>query len=143
MKEFDVPLKAETMEAVLDLAALKTPPGEYTVAFYGSAVTKYRSNPDAVKVAENEQKTAEQEAVAAAAAAAKLAEEAKAAPAEKKAEADSAAKAAAEKAKAADAAKVSAAQRMKAATESAAPKDTVDIVVSEPIRVVIKAADKK
>ena len=66
-------------------------------------MTKYRSNPDAVKAAEDEQKTAEQKALAAAADATKLADEAKAAPAEKKAEADNAAKAAAEKLKAAEA----------------------------------------
>ncbi len=44
---FDASLTAETSEAVLDLAALKTPPGEYVVAFYGSAVAKYRTQPDA------------------------------------------------------------------------------------------------
>lgn len=142
MKEIEVPLKATSAEAVLDLATLKTPPGEYTVAFYGPGVTKYRYNPDAVKVAEQEQKTAEQEALAAAAMASKLADEAKAAPAEKKAEADGAAKSAAEKAKAADAMKAAATTRCKAVTESAAPKDTVDIVVSEPIRIVIKPAGK-
>ena len=31
--------------AVLDLAALKTPPGDYLIAFYGSAVAKYRQQP--------------------------------------------------------------------------------------------------
>ncbi len=84
VKEFDVPLKAASPEAVLDLAALKTPPGEYTVAFYGPAVVKYRHNPDAVRTAEQEQKKAEQEALAIAEAAKKLADEAKAAPAGKK-----------------------------------------------------------
>ena len=143
VKEIDVPMKAGAADAVLDLATLKTPPGEYTVAFYGPAVTKYRYNPDAVKAAEQEQKKAEEEAVAAAETAKKLEEEAKAAPAEKKAEVESAAKAAAEKLKAMDAVKASAASRMKAATAAAEPKDTVDIVVSEPIRIAIKAADKK
>lgn len=38
---FDVSLTAETADAVLDLAALKTPPGDYLIAFYGSAVAKF------------------------------------------------------------------------------------------------------
>jgi hypothetical protein len=39
---FDAPLDADSSEAVLDLAKLKTPPGEYLIAFYGSGVAKYR-----------------------------------------------------------------------------------------------------
>lgn len=38
---FDLPLTADSSEAVLDLAALKIPPGDYRIAFYGNAVTKY------------------------------------------------------------------------------------------------------
>jgi regulator of protease activity HflC (stomatin/prohibitin superfamily) len=106
-------------------------------------VTKYRHNPDAVKTAEKEQTKAEQEAAAIAEAAKKLADEAKAAPIEKRAEADNAAKTAAEKLKAADAMKTEATRRMKAATDAAAPKDTADIVVSEPIRILVKPADTK
>src|SRR5690606_34826410 len=49
IKEFELPVKATATEAVIDLAALKTPPGDYTLAFYGSAVAKYSYNPDAVK----------------------------------------------------------------------------------------------
>lgn len=143
MKEIDVPMKAEAAEAVLDFATLKAAPGEYAIALYGPAVTKYRYNPDAVRIAEREQKKAEQEALTAAEAAKKLAEEAKIAAPEKKAELEAAAKEAAEKAKTADVVKVDAAKRMKAATETAEPKDTVDIVVSEPIRIVLKPADKK
>jgi hypothetical protein len=142
-KELDVPLKATNMETALDFATLKTPPGEYTFAFYGPAVIKYRHNPDAVRTAEQEQKKAEQEALAIAEAAKKLADEAKAAPAEKKTEADNAAKAAVEKLKVAEAMKTTAASRMKAATDAATPKDTAEIVVSEPIRILIKPADKK
>ncbi len=142
-KEIDVAINAPTSEAVLDLVALKTLPGEYVIAFYGSATTKYRYNPGAVKAAEEEQTKAEQEALALAAAAKKLADDAKAAPADKKTEAENAVKAVAEQQKIADAAKVEAAKRMKAATDTAMPKDTVDIVVSEPIRILIKPADTK
>jgi hypothetical protein len=130
VKEIDIPMKAEKAEAVLDLGALKTPPGEYTVAFYGTAVSKYRYNPAAVPLAEADQKKAEQTAIAAAAEAKKLA-----------ATDANAAKTAAEKQKQADAAMASATKRMKEITTAAEPKDTVDIVVSEPVRISVKAAE--
>ena len=44
---FEIPLKAETHEVELDLAALKAKPGEYTIAFYGGGIAKYRYNPKA------------------------------------------------------------------------------------------------
>jgi hypothetical protein len=142
-KEIDVATGDATSQAVLDLAALKTPPGEYAIAFYGSATTRYRNNLEAMQTAVEAQATAEQEALALADAAKKLADEAQAAPADKKAQAEDAAKAAAERQKTADAAKVVAVQRAKAATDAAVPTDTVDIVVSEPIRILIKPTDEK
>jgi len=132
MKEIDIPVKAATGEVALDLAALKTPPGEYTLALYGSAVSKYRYNPAAVALAEAAEKKAQQEAAVAADEAKKIA-----------ATDASAAKVAAEKQKQAEATMAEASKRMKTATEAAAPKDTVDIFVSEPIRLVVKPADKK
>ena len=39
--KFDLSLVNDQSEAVLDLGRLKTPPGDYTVAFYGGAVAKY------------------------------------------------------------------------------------------------------
>lgn len=129
MKEFDIPLKASTHEAVLDLAALKVLPGDYTLAFYGSAVSKYRYNPAALPAAEAEQKKAEQLASVAATEAKKLA-----------ATDANAAKVAAEKQKQAEAAMADATKRMKSISAAAEPKDTVDIIVSRPIRISIKAA---
>ena len=41
---FDVSLTSDSSEVTLDLAALKTPPGDYLIAFYGSAVAKYQSS---------------------------------------------------------------------------------------------------
>ena len=143
VKAIDIPLKAAGSEVVLDLAALKTPPGEYALVLYGSAVAKYRSNPEAVKLAEEEQKKAEQEAIAIAEAARKLADEAKAAPPDKKSEAENTAKAAIGKQKSAEAAKADAAKRMKAATDAASPRDIVDIVVAEPIRIRVTPKDQK
>lgn len=39
-------IDSEKDEAVIDLARTKTPPGEYTIAFYGGAVQKYASDPE-------------------------------------------------------------------------------------------------
>ncbi len=126
MKEIDIPVKAATAEAVLDLATLKTAPGDYTLALYGTAVSKYRYNPAAVPLAEAEQKKAEL-ALHAAEEAAK-----KAAAAE--------AEAARTTMKQAQATMAGATKRMKAAETAAAPTDTVDIIVSAPIRLSVKAA---
>ncbi len=143
VKELEIPLNAPVTDAVIDLGALKIPPGEHTLAFLGGAVAKYRYNLAALQSAEDAQKKADQEAATAAAEAKKLADEAAAAPAEKKAVADQSAKVAADKQKAADAAKVEAANRVKAATTVATAADTVDILVSEPIRILVKPEDKK
>ena len=143
VKPIDIPIKAPRSEVVLDLAALKTPPGEYALVLHGSAVAKYRYNPEAVKLAEEERKKTEQEAIAVAEAADKLAREAKTAPPGKKTEVGNAAKAALGKRKSAEAAKAGAARRMKAATDAATPRDIVDIVVAEPIRVLVTPKDQK
>lgn len=50
-RPFDVSLTSDASQAVLDLAALKTPPGDYVISFYGSAVAKYCSNAEATKAA--------------------------------------------------------------------------------------------
>jgi hypothetical protein len=139
----DIPLNAAAAQAAFDLAALKAKPGEYVIALYGSQTTKYRYNLPAVKVAEEAQKKAEARAASQAALAKKLADEAQAAPADKKAQADQVAKAAAEQQQAAEAAKTQAAARLKAATDAAAPTLTSEVIVSEPIRIVVKPADGK
>ena len=46
---FDVSLASESSEVTLDLAALKTSPGDYLIAFYGSAVAKYQSGETTAK----------------------------------------------------------------------------------------------
>jgi hypothetical protein len=45
----DVKLTADSSQAVLDLAKLKTPPGDYVIAFYGSAVAKYQAHGKSAK----------------------------------------------------------------------------------------------
>lgn len=104
---FDVSLKEDASETVLDLAKLKPAPGLYTIAFYGSAVAKYSYNTAAVTEAELALEVAK-----------KSAEQA---PAEEQ-----------DKAKAAVA---SAEKRLQAVQKEAAPKDIVDIIVSKPIQI--------
>ena len=140
VKEIDLPIKAATSEAVLDLAALKTPPGDYTLAFSGIGVTKHRPNQDDVKSAEEQQKRATEEVAALAAAAKAQSEKAGTAPAEEKEGATKAAKAATEKHKTAEAALAESSKRLKTLTDAAATKDILDFIVSDPIRVSVKTA---
>ncbi len=170
---FDVPLTADTSEAVLDTAKLKTPPGDYTLAFYGSAVAKYAYNLPAVEAAEvaldaAKKKAADLKAETKAVSDAVAALEAVEAPAttestEGKSEepeadaariaeavADSTAELDAAKARldelkamqaAADKEVVAATSRHKAAVSRSNPKDIVDIVVSQPVRIRVNAAE--
>lgn len=140
VKPITVPIKASTAEAVLDLAALKTPPGDYVLAFSAIAVVKHRANADIVKVAEEEQTRASQEVAARTAAAKDLAQRAAQAPDAEKPEAARAAAAAVENQKSAEAALARASAHLKAMTAAVAPKDILDFLVSEPIRIAVKAA---
>jgi len=140
---FDVSLKADQSEAIFDLAKLKAPPGDYLIAFYGSAVAKYRYNPEAVAAAQFAHQRAQQEAAEVTKEAERLAQGAATAAEDQKAEAEKAVQAFAEKKKAADAALAAAAKRVQEATTQAQPKDIVDIIVSEPIAIRVKAAETK
>jgi hypothetical protein len=141
MKDIDLPIKAGTSEVVVDLAALKTPPGDHTLTFSGIAVTKYRPNPEALQKAEAEQKKAAEEAASLTAAAKALAAKIATVPAEEKAEATNASKLATQKQKEAEAALAEANARLKKATDAAAAKDILDFVVSEPIHISVKKAE--
>lgn len=137
---FDLSLTADTSQATIDLAALKTPPGEYLVAFHGGAVAKYRHHPEAVAAAEAAQKKALQDVAALEAEAKQAADAAQAAPAEKKNEAGQAVAAVTARLKAAQDALAAANERLRKAAEAAQPADIVDIVVSEPIEIHVKPA---
>ena len=139
--KFDLPLDADSSEALLDLA--KTPPGEYLIAFYGSAVAKHRHNVGAIAVAEREHTQAQETAIGLAAEVKRLAEQAKAASAKSKTDAEQSLAAAAAAKKAADAAVAAAAKRLAAAKSQANPKDIVDIIVSEPIKIRVNPAESK
>lgn len=140
---FDLPLTADSSEAVLDLAALKTPPGDYLIAFYGGAVAKYSHNPDAVAAAEAAQAKATQELQQLDSETAQLKEQAKSASGDEKSKIDEQIKAMAASRKTLAAAVDAAAKRVKTATAAAKPKDIVDIIVSEPLAIRVTPAETK
>ncbi len=140
---FDVSLTADSSQAVLDLAALKTPPGDYLIAFQGNTVAKYRHRLDMVAAAEESRRKAAQEIATLEAEAKKLAEAPVAETAEKKLEAENAVKAVAEKQKVATATLAAAMAELTRATQRAQPTDIVDIVVSEPITIRVKSPESK
>jgi len=135
MKPIDLPIKATTAEAVVDLAALKTPPGDHVLAFRGISVCKHRANPAIVKMAEEEQKRASDQVAALTAAAAAAAEKAAKAPDAEKAAAAADAAIAVAKQKGAEAALAEATRHLKAMNDAVVPKDILDFLVSEPIRI--------
>lgn len=142
-RPFDLPLTADSSEAVLDLAALKTPPGDYLIAFYGGAVAKYSHNPGSIAIAEASHAKATQDLQQADLESKRLADEAKAASGEQKTKIDQQLKAITAKRKSLAAAVEAAAKRVKTATNAAKPKDIVDIIVSEPIAIRVLPAESK
>lgn len=122
---FDVSLTTGGSQAVLDLNALKPAPGDYLIAFYGSAVAKYRHRLDDVAAAEDAIRKAEADLKALAA------------------EAAAGAKGLVERQKAAEEALAAAKNKLNQATAVAQPRDIVDIVVSEPIAIRVKPAESK
>lgn len=140
---FDISLAAEKSEAVLDLATLKTPPGEYTVAFLGGAVAKYRHNVGRLKPAEESKQQATQAVATLEAEVKRLTDEAAAAAADKKADAEKVATEAKAKLKAAQDALNAANEQLKKITDMAQPRDIVDIIVSDPVTIRVKPAESK
>ena len=140
--KLEIPLDADSSEAVIDLAALKTPPGDYRIAFYGGAVAKYRYNVDAVSLAESHLKDAQQELADTEAEVSRLTQQLTGVPDEMKAKLQSSLDSLTSKEKELSGRVKVAGQRLKEATAQAKPKDIVDIVVSEPIEIRVKAAEK-
>lgn len=138
---FDASLTAPNSEVTLDLAALKTPPGEYLIAFYGAAVAKYRYNEEGVILAEEAHRQIEAEVAAANAEVKRLKEQVQVASESSKAQAEQALAAAVARQQSTAAALQAAAEKLKQATAQAAPKDTVDILVSEPISIRVKPVE--
>lgn len=137
--QFDVNIGAANSEATINLGAIKPSPGEYTIAFYGSAVAKYRYNPLAISLVERELKAAQElqqkagelvtqktQAVASAAAEQKAAAEAELADANKKKQE-------------ADALVTATQEKLKRTNEQASPRDTAEIIITEPVSIRIQA----
>jgi hypothetical protein len=143
MPAFDLPLAADSSEAVLDLAALKTPPGDYTLAFFGSAVVKYRHMPALVEAAEVAHRQAAEEVKKLEAEAQRLADETQGATEAATPEIEQARAELAERQKAAAARLTAADNQLKKATEAARPKDIADIIVSQPIKIRVKPAEQE
>lgn len=138
---FSIPLDKDEAEVNLDFGKLKNSPGDYVVAFYGSAVAKYGHNPGAVLIAEAALGALRQSEPVAAAEVKRLADLAASTAPETKAAAEAAAKEAAEKHVALLAEIAEAEKRVQAATAEAQPKDIVDIVVSAPISIRVIAKE--
>ncbi len=142
--QFDVNIKQDGFEAVLDVAALKAPAGDYLVAFYGGAVASYRYCPEAIPIAEAAQRKAESHA-------ATLAEELKKLEMQltitEGAEGKAALQATIAELKTQHQSAVvavnAATEKVKQVTQRAQPRDIVDIVVSEPIAIRVKPAEAK
>ena len=138
LNPIDLPIKATTIDAVLDLAALKTPPGDHLLAFNGISVVKHRSNAAIVKVAEEQRKRAGEVVATCTAAAKELAQKAKEVPEPQRAEANKAAADALGRQRTAEEALAEADRHLKAMTAATEPLDILDFLVSEPIRISVK-----
>ena len=138
---FEIPLTAEGSEAKLDLAKLNVAPGDYRVAFYGSAVARYRQNVAALTAAELAKQEAEAAVQARKVEVKEKEELARVAPAEAKQAAESLVAQAVEQERAAAVNLEQATKRLQEATEMSQPKDIVDIICSEPITIRVTPAE--
>ncbi len=133
--QFSVVLTDDQSEAILDTGALKPPPGDYVIAFYGGAVAKYRHRMDTVVKAQADFKKAEQEIATLATEVQRLKDEAASASPDRQTEVDDTLAKVVSEQLAANAARKSAEEQVKIATERSQPRDIVDIVVTEPITI--------
>jgi hypothetical protein len=140
---FDLPIKADTSQVVLDLKALSVPPGEYRVSFLGGGVVKYRHRPELVASVEAVSQKKLMEVKALEVEVKKVASDAQNAPAAKKEQMTKTLAAVNAKMKAATDALNATQQQLNKAKEAAQPRDIVDIVVCEPFTIRVKPAEKK
>lgn len=140
---FDLPIKADSSEVILDLKALNIPVGEYHVSFVGGGVVKYCHRPEQVVVAEAASKKMLAEVKALEAEVKKAAGDVEKAPAAKKEQMAKTLAAANTRMKAAAAALNSTQQQLEKARTAAQPKDIADILVCEPFTIRVKPVEKK
>ncbi len=137
--QFDVAIGAANSEATINLGAIKPPPGEYTIAFYGSAVAKYRYNPLAISLVEKELKTAQEQQQQAIELVTQKTQGVASAAAEQKASAETELADANKKKQEADALVTATQEKLKRTNEQASPRDTAEIIITEPVSIRIQA----
>lgn len=135
---FDVSIQADSHEVTIDLGALKTQPGDYQIAFYGGAVAKYRYDPNAVMTAESEVKQTQAEVDRLAGEVKRVTDALATAVGDTKAQLEQELNSLNTQKKDADGKLATCNQKLKTCSDRAAPRDTVDIVVSEPITIRVK-----
>ena len=136
---FDVQINEETSHAIVNLGSIKPAPGEYTIAFYGSAVARYRYNPLAISLAENELKKAQEQQQKAMENLAQRTQAVASAAAEQKAAAEAELADANKKKQEFDALVQTAQENLKRTNQQASPRDTAEIIISEPVAIRILA----
>ena len=139
---FDASLTADATDVVLDLAKIKAPPGDYTVAFYGSAVAKYGYNPNAVSELNSQLENARNQLSKWNLELERLERLSKTATDESKKQVQKDLVSVAEQVKSQKAKVQLLEKQLSVATSLAKPKDIVDIVVSKPIKVRVQPAKK-
>jgi len=132
---FDISIADKESQAKLQAGVIKAAPGDYTIAFYGPAVAKYRYNPLDVIFAQSQLDKAELALKNITEELAQKTQQASNAPAEQKAAADAAVAECLAKKMAADTLVAAAKETLKQAQARAEPRDTAEIIVSEPITV--------
>lgn len=140
---FDLPVKADHSQVVLDLKALNVPPGEYHVSFLGGGVAKYRHRPELVASVEAASQKKLQEVKALETELQKVSTEAQNAPPPKKEQMTKTLAAVSARMKAATDALNATKQQLTQVKAAAEPRDIVDIVVCEPVTIRVKPVEKK
>lgn len=139
----DLSFVADESNVEIDLAALKTPPGEYMISFVGGAVAKYRHHPEQVSQVEAESAKIKQELALLEAEALKISQNSQSAPEEKQPEVQKALASCKARMKTASSKLKSLEDQLKKAIDMAQPKDIADILVCEPIVIRVKPAEPK
>jgi hypothetical protein len=137
--QFDVSISAASSEATVNLGAIKPAPGDYTIAFYGSAVAKYRYNPLAISLEENQLKKAQEDQQKATELLAQKTQAVASAAAEQKATLEAELADATKQKQQADAQVTAAQEKLKRINEQASPRDTAEIIITQPVTLRILA----
>ncbi|HQR05544.1 MAG TPA: PPC domain-containing protein [Gemmatales bacterium] len=140
---FDLPIKANSSQVVLDLKTLKIPPGEYHVSFLGGGVAKYRHRPELVATVEADSQKKQLEVKTLETELKKVSTEAQNAPPPKKEQMTKTLASMNARMKAASDALNATKQQLNQVKAAAEPRDIVDIVVCEPITIRVKPVEKK